>query len=244
MSRPRESAKCLHVRAIFGLWHAHSREEATRLARLANATARQILTSLAPGHIALVTGPSGSGKSTLLRAITARATKRRDTVIEGASIEIETHLGAPPRSRAGVDRSDSARVVDLFDLPIDQTLCVLAAAGLAEARVFTAVARELSEGQRDRLRLALALARAESPGSREPMLIVDEFAGRLDRITAHSVAASLRRWKTNTRIVCVTSHDDLRDSLMPDMHIELSMMGPSRIVAATRRGTARKGRGG
>ncbi len=242
MSRPRESDKCLHVRAIFGLWHAQSRAETTRLHRLATATARRILTSLSPGQIALITGPSGCGKSTLLRAIAAASRSKRCTVIANEAMLDHDDRAMPAQRRAAAP----ARTVDLFDLPMHDTLRILAAAGLAEARVFTAVATELSQGQRDRLRLALALARAESGAARQPILILDEFACSLDRTTAHSVAAALRRWTTTTgtaRIVCATSHDDVRESLRPEFHIELSLMGLPRVNSTSARRASRGRRG-
>src|SRR5436190_17912878 len=45
------------------------------------ALARRILSALAPGQVALITGPSGGGKSSLLEDIGAEAARRREHVL-------------------------------------------------------------------------------------------------------------------------------------------------------------------
>src|SRR2546429_342039 len=76
-------------------------------------------------------------------------------------------------------------LVDCFDsAPLDQTLALLSHVGLAEAWSYLRTPDELSEGQRWRLRLALAMRRAENidnQKTRRLILIADEFAALLDR---------------------------------------------------------------
>ena len=109
---------------------------------------------LRPGDLALFTGPSGSGKSSLLRAAGAR-------------------LGALD---AGVIPLPGARLIELLPGPVAERLALFGACGLAEPALLLRTAAELSDGQRARLRLALAFA--HNPGG---TFLFDEFAALLDR---------------------------------------------------------------
>jgi ABC-type ATPase with predicted acetyltransferase domain len=115
-------------------------------------------------------------------------------------------------------------LVDCFgeETPLREILLLLARVGLGEAWSYLRSAEELSEGQRFRLKLALALhsATRRSPdGRRRVILICDEFAAVLDRITAMVVARCLRRAiDANPMLAAVvaTSHEDLQPALKPD----------------------------
>jgi ABC-type ATPase with predicted acetyltransferase domain len=157
------------------------------------------------GAITLITGPSGAGKSSLLRRL--RRCARRD----GCATWIDlTRLRLPM----------SIPVVDCFhpDDPLTDVLLDLGRVGLGEAWSYLRTPRELSEGQRWRLRLALAIrAAASGEGS---ILVADEFAALLDRVTAAVVARCLRRTIASVpRIsaIVATSHEDLVDALKPDV---------------------------
>lgn len=195
-----------------GRW---SRRVEPPIRRWAAAAADVLLAALAPGQIALVTGPSGGGKSTLLRAVVRRLGRR---VV---------------RARTAYS---SRRVVDLLDLPLDQTLGTLSRAGLADARLLARPGRTLSEGERFRLALALAMTRAgRTPALPLPggvVLVVDEFASVLDRVTAASVARALRRWVRPPgpmRVIVATAHDDVLEALAPDVLVEAPLAQPPRV---------------
>jgi ABC-type lipoprotein export system ATPase subunit len=172
-----------------------ARRDGARLLELLDGLARA-----RGGAVALVTGPSGSGKSTRLASIGEILDARRD-----------------PFSFAGRVRADPARPVASLraGLAPDAWLGVLSSAGLAEARLLATPAGALSEGERARLRLALAMSRVPEGG----ILIIDEFCSTLDRATAAGVSASLHRWagRLGVRVIVASGHEDLARLLGPDL---------------------------
>src|SRR5436190_23741469 len=93
-----------------------------------------------PRTITLTTGASGAGKSTLLRALRK---SRRAHWIDLAQIQL-------------VEK----RVVDCFaNIDLKEILQTLARVGLSEAWTYLKYPSQLSDGQRWRLRLALAVSR-------------------------------------------------------------------------------------
>ena len=159
-----------------------------------------------PGQILFIGGASGSGKSSLLRVVCRRA-KRTGCVLNLRRIR----LGNRP-------------VIDLFDDPtFPPTLRRLCSVGLAEVWTWFRTPAQLSEGQRWRLRLALALQSAEH-ADRPVLLVCDEFAAVLDRVSATIVAACVRRAvdarPTTLAAILATSHDDLLPAIDPDVHVD------------------------
>jgi ABC-type ATPase with predicted acetyltransferase domain len=156
----------------------------------------------APGKIVLITGGSGAGKSTLLRAMQQQFADR-------AWLDLRA-IALPERA-----------LVDCFPtMPLERALGLLSRVGLAEAWDYLRTPAQLSEGQRWRLRLALSLA----PGAmkvRGRIVVCDEFAAVLDRVSAAVVARALRRTITRSGAAAIvaTSHDDLLQALLPDLHI-------------------------
>jgi hypothetical protein len=156
------------------------------------------------GELVLLTGPSGSGKSTLLREIARRAFRASRVVIDLQRLRL------PDRPAADcLPARDS----------LDDVLRDLSRVGLAEAWTWLRPPRELSEGQRWRLKLAVALARSRR--SSNTILVCDEFAALLDRVTAHVVARALRKSIAGSSLsaVVATSHDDLFVPLAPDVTV-------------------------
>lgn len=156
------------------------------------------------GQSALVIGPSGAGKSTLLRALAKRT---------GAT-------DAAALAHAACART--SRVIDLFTGPIPETLRLLASAGLADARVFVRRASDLSDGQRARLGVALAMSRTANT------IILDEFCSGLDAATARSLCCTLTRWldrSRHARIICATARDEVRHWLAPALLVHVQWGG-------------------
>jgi len=204
--------RLLRACAMFGLRverasRAQSLDQALR--RRANQAASAIDRALEPRQVCFITGPSGGGKSNILRALLRRLRIRRAPIVECAT----SRLTRGPRQP----------VVDCLDAPLEETLRALAHAGLAEAMLFARAPDELSDGQRWRLALALAMHDANRRANpRTPAtLVIDEFAAVLDRTTASTVAATAARWAraASVRLVCSTAHDDLAPALRPDLTV-------------------------
>ncbi|QDT15105.1 AAA family ATPase [Alienimonas californiensis] len=169
-----------------------------------------------PGRITLFTGPSGSGKSTLLRAAADRLEA------DGRPVVRADDLALPDRPLA-----------DALPLGFDAACALLSKCGLAEPRLLLRTPAELSEGQRFRFRLALAVCLArlsDEPGA----VVCDEFAAVLDRTLAAAVAHNVRRLcaATGVGFLLATTHEDLAADLAPHHAVRCRSAGPPRSDAA------------
>ena len=169
--------------------------------------------SLRAGTITLIAGPSGAGKSTLLRAT-------RDAHPNRRWIDLATVAAADDDGGANAHHLP---LVDCFGhLPLRDTLALLARVGLGEAWSYLRTPAELSEGQRWRFRLALALHDAARHAADAPVIACDEFAAVLDRVTALIVAHRLRRAIDaigHAAAVVATSHEDVESALAAEMTV-------------------------
>lgn len=154
------------------------------------------------GGITYITGFSGSGKSTLLRLIS------------------ETLNGKPRSQRV---KNIDIPIVDLIGWDVTDSIRWLAQFGLGEARVMTNTYRHLSDGQKERLRLALLLK------DKPKYVVIDEFLAVLDRLTAKIVAFNLQKILRTHHITAylASSHDDLIEPLGADHVIQLDSDGSS-----------------
>lgn len=201
----RPSQRVLETASMFGL----GVDEQRRLAVVPRCTI-----PLPPAGVVYVTGPSGGGKTTILNLIAERCGQQGWPVIRFDDL--------PPLP--------DVPLVDVFDGPgvdLARATSLLAMAGLGDAFVMLRCPAQLSDGQRYRLRLAQTIDLAERgtgavgealPGA---VVIADEFGATLDRLTAKNIARSIRRWtqRTGHTFVCATTHDDLLESLDPDVLI-------------------------
>ncbi len=161
-----------------------------------------------PGDVVYITGPSGAGKSVLLREL-------EKLVPAGKRINLAEIL--LPKDRA---------VIDCFDGDIIGSLKLLSIAGLSDAFCVLRRPNELSEGEKWRFRLAVAL------DSGKKFVFADEFCCGLDRITAAVVSCNVRKFaeKHGITFILASSHDDLLPDLQPDVLILKELSGGTRVI--------------
>lgn len=149
-------------------------------------------------EVIYITGQSGSGKSLLLRDLCEQMRAEGRAVADLNEIELE-------------DRP----VIELVGNSTTEATDLLAKAGISDAWIYIRKPRELSDGQRYRLKLAKVME------SNADVWVADEFGAVLDRVTARAVAfnmAKVARREGKTLIVA-TTHTDLVEELAPDLTV-------------------------
>ncbi|SFB30921.1 hypothetical protein [Pseudomonas sp. NFPP24] len=155
--------------------------------------------------VILITGASGVGKSLLLEDIARNFSSIK---------KIPTYIDNDKSIAEIISNEDAGAVIRY-----------LSKFGLGEPRILIGPFSHLSDGQKERFLIALALLQGMGP------LILDEFTTRLDRRTAQIVAINLGKiLRSNKQNAFIAScHDDLVDFLKPDTHIQLYPNGKHRL---------------
>lgn len=160
------------------------------------------------GDIIYITGASGSGKSVLLR-------------------ELEQKIPTEERiNLADIELPDDKTVVDCIDCgDFISTLRLLSTAGLSDCFCILNQPAYLSDGEKYRFRLAMALA------AKKKYIFADEFSSELDRITAASISHKLRKFakETGTTLILASSHQDILIDLLPDMVVYKDFTDPAHV---------------
>jgi ABC-type ATPase with predicted acetyltransferase domain len=161
--------------------------------------------------ILYITGVSGSGKSVLLRSIAENLNEKMLSYSKFTQRMKDTDKG----------------IIELIGKDFEEAMFLLNTSGLSEAFIYFKKFVELSEGQRYRFYLAKLLE------SKSDVIIVDEFATSLDRITAKTVAYNYQKIvrRRNKKLIVATCHDDLIQELRPSHLISFTYSGEHEIRA-------------
>ena len=160
------------------------------------------------GDVVYITGPSGAGKSVLLR-------------------ELEKSI--PHEERVNLDEiplpADKA-VIDCVEGDFFQSLKLLSIAGLNDVFCVLKAPADLSEGQKYRFRLAVALA------SGRKFIFADEFCSNLDRVTAAVISYNIRRFakRMGVTFILAGSSDDVPADLQADVLVERELGGGAEVI--------------
>lgn len=216
----------LDVRAV---WEPEASRGARRVQEafgiVAESLETQIVNDLSlrmePGEIVLVGGASGSGKSLLLRALAWHSSKRKSVWKLPAEIQSEgttvRRVKVAMLQRPTLRKSPIA-LLEEEGLDLEESMRLLASAGLGEAQLFVRPSSTLSSGQRYRLSLALALAQ------KPDLLLIDEFCEPLDDYSTAAVCSRLRKAVANgglSAVVATANADRVVQVLRPDRMLRL-----------------------
>ncbi len=170
------------------------------------------------GNIVYITGPSGAGKSILLGELEKSVP---------ASDKVNLNEIKLPDNKLVIDCIHSAlRYERHSDGDFLQALKLLSITGLNDVFCVLNQPANLSDGQKYRFRLAMALA------SEKKFIFADEFCSELDRITAAVISYNIRRHAKRTSVIFIlaSSHEDVLPDLMPDVLVAKELSGPTQVI--------------
>jgi energy-coupling factor transporter ATP-binding protein EcfA2 len=195
---------------------------------------REVDLTIHPGEVLAVMGRNGAGKSTLLRSLVGLASPAGGSVRVGDA-DPSTLSGSALTARVGMVPQEPG---DLLWTESVHSECAESSDPAEAARLFDELApgvdpathpRDLSEGQR--LALALAVVLAE----RAPVLLLDEPTRGLDYPTKHRLGGLLRRRAAAGDAIVIATHDvelaaDLADRTVVVAEGDIVTDGPTRQV--------------
>jgi ABC-type ATPase with predicted acetyltransferase domain len=158
--------------------------------------------------IVFLSGPSGAGKSVMFR---------------------ELEKSVPASDRINLDKiklPDDKTLIDCIDSSVLDSLKILSLAGLNDCFCILNQPCNLSDGQKYRFRLAMALA------AKKKFIFADEFCSEMDRITAAVISYNIHKFakRTGTIFILASSHDDILPDLLPDVLITANLSGPVEVI--------------
>jgi len=196
---PVKSKKAVSVMRMFGLTAGKLRQ-----AQITHSCQLEIN----KGDIVYITGPSGSGKSVILK-------------------ELEKTISACDRiNLEQIELACDRAVIDCIEADYLQSLRILNTAGLND--VFCVLNRpvHLSDGQKWRFRLAMAMA------SKAEFIFADEFCSQLDRITAAVISCNIQRYakKHKVTFILAGAAEDILADLAADVLVVKELSGPTNVI--------------
>ena len=160
------------------------------------------------GDIVYITGPSGSGKSVLLG-------------------ELEKSVPASEKVKLSeIKLPTDKRVIDCVEGDFIESLRLLSIAGLNDVFCVLNQPANLSDGEKYRFRLAMALAAGKK------FVFADEFCSELDRVTAAVIAYKIRKFakQAGVTFILASSHEDTLIDLAPDVLVVKQLRGPAEVI--------------
>lgn len=165
------------------------------------------------GDIVYITGPSGSGKSVLLG-------------------ELEKSVPASKKVNLSEIKLPADKcVIDCLEGDLLKCLKLLSIAGLNDVFCILNQPANLSDGEKYRFRIAMALA----GGKR--FVFADEFCSELDRITAAAIAYNIQKFAKRAGVIFIlaSSHEDTLVDLSPDVLVVKQLSGLTEVIYKERR---------
>jgi len=160
------------------------------------------------GDIVYITGPSGSGKSVLLG-------------------ELEKSVPASERvNLREIELPANKTLIDCIEADFVSGLKLLSTAGLNDVFCVLNQPANLSDGEKYRFRLAMALAAGKK------FVFADEFCSELDRITAAVIAYNIQKFtkQAGVTFILASSHEDTLLDLEPDVLVVKRVSGPAEVI--------------
>lgn len=198
-------------------WQGQISDKAAQVCRMFGLTADRLAersvshncqVEINDGDIVYITGPSGAGKSVLLNEL-AKSVPTQD-MVRLDQIEL-------PAERT---------LIDYVAGDLVTSLRILSTAGLSDVFCILSQPGQLSDGQKYRFRLAMALA------AEKKFVFADEFCSNLDRITAAVISYNVHKFAKRNRVafILASSHKDILLDLSPDVLIVKELCGPTQIL--------------
>ena len=198
-------------------WHGHISYKVAKVCRMYGLTVDRLnercithncSLEINDGDLVYITGPSGAGKSILLR-------------------ELEQAVPTSDRiNLAQIELLSDKTLIDCIESDLLTSLRTLSLAGLSDVFCILNQPNNLSDGQKYRFRLAMALA------SEKKFIFADEFCSNLDRITAAVISHNVQKFakRNGTIFILASSHDDLMLDLQPDVLVVKELSGETKVI--------------
>jgi ABC-type ATPase with predicted acetyltransferase domain len=178
--------------------------------------------TIGSGETVLISGASGTGKTLLGRLLAGLPLSPQIQVLGEIKVS-----GERATAELGAGELPEVPIVDLFQLPLKDTIELLSRVGLSEARLYQHFPSTLSVGQLHRLRVAILAA---SPAN---SWLADDLGAALDDLTASIVAKGLRALanrSTSTLIVTSSAPARIQKALCPSIHLHIGLDGTIRTI--------------